>query len=146
MYWINRDFLCEFPRICLNTTEKDSLAVWGSLTGDKPFFLIFVPFKWFDQKQLFIQIQIFFRICPFSNLLRKTNFLSVSVLFSEILPFCTKKNCEFPRKCFKTTEKHTAKTILFCCVEAYSGKFTEKISIYSIHWLSQKGARKYSES
>ena len=35
----------------------------------KTFFV--VPFYWFNQKQFFKQIQIFLRICPFTNLLRK---------------------------------------------------------------------------
>ncbi len=53
--------------------------------------LIFVQFNWFDQKQLYKQIQIFLWICPFTNLLRKTNFLSISVLLSEIVIYLTKK-------------------------------------------------------
>ena len=74
-----------FPLISpknLKTTEKHSLAVCCSFCGEKQFLLIFVPFYWFEQKQLFKQIQIFLRICPFSNLLRKTNSLSISVLLS----------------------------------------------------------------
>ena len=63
------------------------LAVCGSFWGEKQFLLIFVPFYWFDQKQLFEQIQIFLRICPFSNLLRKTYFLCISLLLSEIVIF-----------------------------------------------------------
>ena len=59
-------------------------------------FYNFVGFRyspnWFDQKQLFKQIQIFLRICPFSNMGRKTNFLSISVLISEIVTFMSKKN------------------------------------------------------
>ena len=72
--------------------------------------LIFVPFHWFVQKQLFKQIQIFLLVCPFSNLWRKTHFLSISELLSEIVTFWTKKREVFsklPRKCFKTTEKHS---------------------------------------
>ena len=70
--------------------------------------LVFVQFYWLDQRQLFKQIQIYLRIFSFSNLLRKTNFLSISVLLSEIVTFLTKKRffSEFPKKCFKTTEKH----------------------------------------
>ena len=42
-------------------------------------------------------------------MLRKTNFVSLSVLLSEIVIFGLKKEvlCEFPPKCFKTTEKHS---------------------------------------
>ena len=44
---------------------RHSLAVCGSLLGEKKFLLIFVPCYLFDQKQLFKQIQIFLRISPF---------------------------------------------------------------------------------
>ena len=55
------------------------------------------------------QIQIFFWICPFSNLLRKTNVLRISELLSVIVTFWLKREVfsEFSRKCFKTTEKHS---------------------------------------
>ena len=53
--------------------------------------LIFIPFYWFDQKELFKQTQIFLRIFPFSNMVRKTNFLSTSVLISAIVTFMYKK-------------------------------------------------------
>ena len=68
---------------------------------EKQILLIFVPFYWFDQKQLFKQIQFFLWICPFSNMLRKTNFLSFSVLHSEIVTFCLQREdlCEFPPEC-----------------------------------------------
>ena len=66
---------------CFKTTERHSLAVCGSLCGEKQFLLIFIPFYRFVQN-LFKQIQIFLRICPFSNMVRKINFLSISVLVS----------------------------------------------------------------
>ena len=47
--------------------QKESLAECGSLFGEKQFLLIFIPFYWFDQKQLFKQIQIFLRIFPFQT-------------------------------------------------------------------------------
>ena len=75
------------------TTGKHSLAECDSFWGEKQFLLIFGPFYRFDQNQLFKQIQIFFRISPFSNLLRKTNFLSISVLLAEIVTFLMKKSC-----------------------------------------------------
>ena len=69
--------------------------------------LIFNPIYWFDQKSCLKQIQIFLKICPISNMLRKTNFLSISVLFSEIVIFGLKREvlCEFLQKCFKK-KKH----------------------------------------
>ena len=47
--------------------QKDNLAVCGSLCGEKEILLIFIPFYWFDQKQLFKHIQIFLRIFPFQT-------------------------------------------------------------------------------
>ena len=98
-----------YPENASKTTGKQNLAVCGSFWGEKYFLLIFVPFYWFDQKKLFKQIQIFLRFCPFSNLLRKTNSLSISVLLSEIVTFWLKREffSELARKCFQTTEKHS---------------------------------------
>ena len=63
---------------------------------------------------MFKQIQIFLRIFPFSNMVKKSNFLSISVLVSEIVTFLTKRQvlCEFPTKCFKTTDRHS---LTVCC-------------------------------
>ena len=99
--------LYEFPQNCFKTTERHSLAVCGSLCGEKQFLLIFIPFNWFDQKQLFKQIQIFLRICPISNIVRKTNFLSISVLVSEIVTYMSKKKSSLwiSQKCFKTKQR-----------------------------------------
>ena len=85
----------------------------------KTFFLIFIPFYWFDQKQLFKQIQIFLRICPFSNMVRKTKFQSISVHISEIDSFMTKRKVlyEFPQKVFKTTERHSLEVCGSLCGE-----------------------------
>ena len=55
------------------------------------FLLIFIPFYMFDQKKLFKPIQIFLRIFSFSNMVRKTNGLSIPVLVSEIVSFMSKK-------------------------------------------------------
>ena len=97
IFGLKREVLCEFPRKSIKTTQKH-------------FFLIFVPFQWFDQKELFKQIQIFLRICPFSNMLRKTNLVSISVFLSEIVTFWSKKRSSLwisSKKCFKTIVKHS---------------------------------------
>ena len=41
-------------------------------------------------------------------MVRKTNFLSILVLISEIINFMSERKVlyEFPQKCFKTTERH----------------------------------------
>ena len=64
------------------------------------------PFHRFVQKKLFKQIQIFLLVCPYSNLLRKTNFLSISVILSEIVTFRLKSEVfsKLVQKHFKTTE------------------------------------------
>ena len=74
------------------------------------FLLRFLPFYWFDQKQLFKQIQIFLRICSFSNMLRNKQTFWLFQCFFQRLPLIWLKRvvlCEFPQKCFKTTEKHS---------------------------------------
>ena len=86
-FWNKKDVFNVLPQIFYKTTERHSLAVCGSLWGEKQFLLIFVPFYWLNKKQLFKQIQIFLRIYPFSNLLRKINFLINSVHLSEIVTF-----------------------------------------------------------
>ena len=75
----------------------------------KKFLLIFVPFYWFDQKQLFKKIQIFLKISQFSNMVRKTNFLSISALVSEIVTFMSKKksSLRISTKMLQITESHS---------------------------------------
>ena len=86
----NKSSLRIFPK-CIKTTEKHSLAVCGSLSGEKLFWLIFISFYWFEQKKLFKQILNFLRICLFSNMVRKTNSLYISMLVSELDFFFNKK-------------------------------------------------------
>ena len=65
----------------------------------KSVFLIFILYNWFVKKKLFKKIQIFLRICPFSNI----------VLIYEIVILLTEKRISLwiPTKCFKTTERHS---------------------------------------
>ena len=79
-----------YPKM-LKKTERHSLALCGPLWGEEPFLLIFIPFHWLIKNRLFKQIQINLRILPLSNMVRKTNFLSLLVLFSEIVNFMSKK-------------------------------------------------------
>ena len=60
--------LPEFPPKCFITTERHSLAVSGSLYGEKQFLLTFILYYWFVQKQLFKQILIFLSFFPFQTL------------------------------------------------------------------------------
>ena len=90
-------FSVNFPEKSFKTTGKHNLAVCGSFWEEKQVLLIFVPFS-----------QIFLMVYPYSNLLRKTNFLSISEILSEIVTFWLKREVfsELSRKYFKTTEKH----------------------------------------
>ena len=101
-FLLKRYIFSEFSRKFFKTTGKHTLAVCGSFRGENFFLLIFVPFYWFDQKQLLKQIQIFLSICSFSNK-KTTNFLSISMLLPEIVTFVSKKSCFqwISQKCFK---------------------------------------------
>ena len=90
-FLIKREVLYDFSQKCFKTTERHSLIMCGSIWGEKQFLLIFIPFYWFDQNQSFKQIQIFLWICPFSNMVRKTNFLIISVLVCAIVTLMSKK-------------------------------------------------------
>ena len=90
-----------------NNTKALFISMWLTLWR-KIFFVNIYLLLLVWSKQFFKQIQIFFRICSFSNMVRKTNFLSISVIFFESVTFVSKKKVlyEFPQKCFKTTERH----------------------------------------
>ncbi len=102
-----KNFLYELFRKCFKTTERHSLAVFGSHCWEKKFLLIIIPFYWFYQKQ-FKQIQIFLRICRIKHG-KKFFFFSFSVLIFEIVSFMSKMKVldEFPPKNFKTRERHS---------------------------------------
>ena len=109
---------------CFKTTEKHSLAVCGSLCGENQFLLIFIPFYRFVQN-VFKQIQIFLRICPFSNMVRQLSFLSISVLVSEIVTFMFKKksSLKFPQNASKPQKG---------IVQQYVAHFVEKTVLVNI--------------
>ena len=127
--------LYEFSQKCFKTTERHSLAVCGSLCGEKQFLLIFIPFYLFDQKQLFKQIQIFFRIFLFSNMVRKTNFLGFSVLASEIVTFLTKKKLFLwiSPKMFQNNRKAE-----FSCIWLNLGEKQFLLVFTPFYWFDQK--------
>ena len=88
---LKRKVLYEFLQKCFKTTERLSLAVHGLLYGEKHFLLIFICFYRFNKKKLLKKIQIFFRIFPFSNMVKKKKYPSISVFVSEIITFMSKK-------------------------------------------------------
>ena len=114
---LKRTVFYEFLQKCFKTTERHSLAICGLHCGEKQFLLIFIRLDWFDQKHLLKQIQIFLRIYPFSNMVRKRNSLSISGLVSEIVILCLeiKVLYEFHQKCLKTTERHSLEICGLLC-------------------------------
>ena len=109
LFGLKREFFNELSLKCFKTIGNHNLAVFSSLCWEIFFLFIFVLFYWFDQAHFFKQIQIFFRIFTFPNLLRKSNSLCISVLLSEIATFLLKWEIfsELAQKCFKKTEKHS---------------------------------------
>ena len=106
---LKRKFLYEFPKKFSKTTQRLILTVCGSLLWEKQFLLIFVPFYWFDQKQLFKQIQIFLRICPFKHGKKNQVCDYFSARLWDSLALCLKRKLlyEFSQKFFKTTEGYS---------------------------------------
>ena len=66
-FYIQKEKFSMNPPKMLQNNRKHSLAVCGSLCGEKRFLLMFIPFNWFDQKKLFKQIQNILSICPFQT-------------------------------------------------------------------------------
>ena len=77
------------PKILQNNTKALFISMWLTLWRKTVFFNIY-PLLLVWSKQFFKQIQIFLRICPFSNMVRKTNFLSISVIVFESVTFVSK--------------------------------------------------------
>ena len=100
-----------------NNRKAVFCSTWLTLWRKKVFVNIYPVFRFIQN--LFKQIQIFLRICPFSNMVRKINFLCISVLVSEIVTFMSKRKVlyEFPQKCFKTTERHSLPVFGSICWE-----------------------------
>ena len=101
---LKRKVLYEFPPKCFKITERHSLAVCGSLFGEKLFLLIFIPLYWFDQKQLLKQIKFFSVVATFQHGTKNKNFEYIS---ASLLCLKRKVLYEFLPKCFKTTERHS---------------------------------------
>ena len=77
------------PKILQNNTKALFISTWLTLWR-KTVFVNIYPLLLVWSKQFFKQIQIFLRICPFSNMVRKTNFLSISVIVFESVTFVSK--------------------------------------------------------
>ena len=77
------------PKILQNNTKALFISMWLTLWRKNFFFNIY-PLLLVWSKQFFKQIQIFLRICPFSNMVRKTNFRTISVIVFESVTFVSK--------------------------------------------------------
>ena len=99
--------------------ERHSLAICGSLWGEKQFLFIFIPFYWFDQKQFFKQILFFLSICRFQTWSEKQPFWVFQCSFQRYTILCLKRKVlyEFPQKCFKTTERYSLEVCSLLCEE-----------------------------
>ena len=81
------------------------------------------------------QIEIFLRIFPFTNMVRKTNFPSFSVLVSEISLLFLKRKVlhKFLQKCLKKTEKHSLAVCGILC-----GEKQFLLIFMRFYWFDQK--------
>ena len=117
-----------------NNTKAWFISLWLTLWR-KTVFVNIYPLLLVWSKQFFKQIQIFLRICPFSNMVRKTNFLSISVIVFEMSLLCLKRKVlyEFLQKCFKTTERHNLAVCASLC-----GEKQFLLIFIPFNWFDQK--------
>ena len=78
------------PKLLQNNTTALFISMWLTMWR-KTVFVDIYPLLLVWSKQFFKQNQIFLRICPFSNMVRKTNFLRISVIVFESVTFVSKK-------------------------------------------------------
>ena len=116
------------PKMLQNNRKAEFSSMWLTWWR-KTVYVNIYPLLLVWSKELFKQIQIFLRIWPFSNMVRKTNFLSISVLISEIVILCPKRKVlyKFHQKCFKTTERLSLTVSGSLC-----GEITVFINIYPL--------------
>ena len=62
---LKEKFSINFPQKRFKTTERHSLAVCSSLSGEKHFLLIFIPFYWFEPKNCLNKSKISSGFAPF---------------------------------------------------------------------------------
>ena len=65
-YTKKENFSMNFPENA-KTTERHSLAVWGSVFGEKQFLLIFFPFYWFEKKKFLNKFKFSSGFAPFKH-------------------------------------------------------------------------------
>ena len=127
-------FSMNFHKKCFKTTGRHSLAVWGSLFGEKQFLLIFVPFCWLDHKSSLNKSKFSSGFAPFKY--GKKNKLSVYlVLVSEIDTFISKK-----KKFLWISTKMLQNNIKaqFYSMRLTLWRKTVFVNIYPFYWFDQK--------
>ena len=122
------------PKMLQNNRKALFSSMWLTLCR-KTFLLIFIPFYLFNQKKLFKQIQISSGL-PLSNMVRKTNFLSFSVLYFQIVTFMFKKE-KFSMNFLKNVSKQLKGIVLAVCGSLFGEKHFFLIFI-SFYWFDQK--------
>ena len=91
-----------------NKTKAWFISLWLTLWR-KTVFVNIYPLLMVWSNQFFKQIQIFLRICHYSNMVKKKTFWVFQWSFLRLSLLCLKRKVlyEFPQKCFKTTERHS---------------------------------------
>ena len=90
-FLLNWEFFVNFPKN-VSKQQRSIVLLYVAHFEEKISFCLYLSsFTALNKKGCLQQILIFLWICTFSNLLRKTNFLIISELLSEITNFLNKK-------------------------------------------------------
>ena len=66
-FYVKGKFLYVFPQKLFKTRERHSLAVYGSISGEKKFLFIFIPFYWFEKKSCLNKSKFSSGFAPFKH-------------------------------------------------------------------------------
>ena len=123
-----------FSKMLQNNWKASFNSIWLTF-GRKTFLFNIYPLLMVWSKELFKQIQIYLRICPFSNMVRKTHFLSISVHVFEIDSFMSKKKSSLwiAPKLFQKTERHSIAVCGSLC-----GEKQFLLLFIPFYWFEQK--------
>ena len=105
---LKREVTYEIPQKCFTTTERHSLAGFGSLWGKKQFLLIFVPFYWFIKKCCLNKSKFSSGFAPLKHGKKNKHSEYFCARFCDSHFYVQKEVLyEFPQKCFKTTKMYS---------------------------------------
>ena len=126
-----KSFLWISPKMLQNNRKPLIRSMWLTLWR-KTVFVNIYPLLLVWWKTVVKTYPNFPQDLPLSNIVRKTSFLSILVLVSEIVTFLSKEKIlyEYPPKCFKTTERNSLAVCGLICGEK---KFL--LNIYSFNWF-----------